>query len=503
MLAFMQFFVRNREPYSSSLHEYWRSSLLVVLSSMSTFVGLAAGSETLRAGLPVVPVVNGRLEAELGDLSGVTVSTTRSGFSGTGYVTDMDNVADKVSLTFNASSGLYNLSIGYASPSGNKGVDFEVNGKKSSGTLPKTTTGFGKADVGKFLLRNGLNTIVLQKGWGYYDVDYVQLMPATVSLPARPSKQLADARATASTKGLFSFLVDQYGHKVVAGQQDDIEYVLEKTGREPAIGAFDLMDYSPSRVEHGVNVLRSSDAIINWATKGEGRGIVSLMWHWNAPTDLINEAPDKLWWRGFYTTATTFDLKAALADKNSERYQLLLRDIDTIAAQLRKFQAADVPVLWRPLHEAAGGWFWWGAKGPEPFKELWHILYDRLTNHHQLHNLIWVYTATDTFNAEWYPGDQYVDIVGLDIYSHSDNTLSSNWESAQASLTGKKLVTLSESGQLPSPASIRTFGTWWSWFSVWTGNDHIKKQPVDTLKAVFNSESVITRDELPNWRITK
>lgn len=448
----------------------------------------------------VVPLANGRVEAELGDLTGVDIATTNPNFSGTGYVTGFDNATDKVSLTFSASAGLYELAIGYASPYSEKGIDFQVNDERGSGMLKQTLTGFSTAGLGKFLLTEGLNTITIYRGWGYYDIDYLQLTPTTAPLPTRPPKILVDAQATLSTKGLFSYIVDQYGSKVISGQQDDVEYILEKTGKEPAIGSFDLIDYSPSRVQFGTTPQRSSEAIINWAKKGEGRGIISLMWHWNAPTDLINQAPDKLWWRGFYTDATTFDIAAVLADKKSERYQLILRDIDAIALQLKKFQAADVPVLWRPLHEASGGWFWWGAKGAGPFRELWRILYDRLTNYHQLHNLIWVYTATDTFNPDWYPGDKYVDIVGMDIYSDPTANMSGNWGSAQTQLDGKKLVTLSETGNLPNPDKIRGFGTWWSWFSVWTGTDYIKKQPVDLLKAVFTDKDVITRDELPNWR---
>jgi len=448
----------------------------------------------------IVPLVNGRAEAEAGDLRGVDVSSTNAGFSGTGYVTGLDNATDQVSITFNAAAGLYDLSIGYASPNGDKGVDFQVNEEKGSSTLKQTQGGFSNSGTGKFLLTAGLNTITIYKGWGYFDIDYIQLTPTTASLPLKPSKVLVDAQATLSTKGLFSYLVDQYGSKVLSGQQDDVEYILEKTGKEPAIGSFDLMDYSPSRVQFGTAPMRTSEAIIDWAKKGEGRGIISLLWHWNAPTDLINQAPDQLWWRGFYTEATTFDLAAVMADKNSARYQLLLSDIDAIALQLKKFQAADVPVLWRPLHEAPGGWFWWGAKGAGPFKELWKLMYDRLTNYHQLHNLIWVYTGTDTINPDWYPGDDYVDIVGEDIYADQTANLSGNWSNAQALFDGKKLVALTETGNLPNPDKIRGFATWWSWFAVWTGTDYIKKQPIDQLKAVYADTDVITRDELLNWR---
>lgn len=448
----------------------------------------------------IVPVVNGRVEAELGDLTGVDVASANTGYSGTGYVTGLNAGTDKIVLTFNAPAGLYELALGYASPYGDKGFDIQVNDDKGSGMFRQTVTGFSSMGAGRYLLKEGLNTVTIYQGWGYYDIDYIQLTPTVATLPTKPPKTLVDAQSMLSTKGLFSYLVDQYGSKVISGQQDDVEYVLEKTGKEPAIGSFDLIDYSPTRVQYGSKPVRTSEAIIDWAKKGDGRGIVSLMWHWNAPTDLINQAPDKLWWRGFYTDATTFDIAAVLADKNGERYQLLLRDIDAIALQLKKFQAADVPVLWRPLHEAPGGWFWWGAKGSGPFKELWHILYDRLTNYHQLHNLIWVYTGTDTINPDWYPGDPYVDVVGEDIYADPSSNMSANWANAQGQFNGKKLVTLSETGNLPNPDKIRGFGTWWSWFSVWTGTDYIKKQPLDLLKAVYTDKDVITRDELPNWR---
>ena len=441
-----------------------------------------------------------RVEAETGVLTGLNVATATAGYSGTGYVTGFDADTDNLVLTVTAKAGLYDLGIGYASPFGDKGIDFQVNADKGSGTLRQSTP-FTQVSLGKFMLKEGQNTITIFRGWGYFDVDYVLLTPATAVLPTRPAKTLVDGQATASTKGLFSYIVDQYGSKVISAQQDDVEYVLEKTGKEPAIGSFDFIEYSPTRVANGSKPGRTTEAIIDWAKKGEGRGIISMMWHWNAPTDLINQAPDKLWWRGFYTDATTFDLAAVLANKNGDKYKLLLSDIDAIAVQLKKLQAADVPVLWRPLHEAPGGWFWWGAKGSGPFKELWQILYDRLTNFHNLHNLIWVYTATDTFKADWYPGDQYVDVVGLDVYADASSNMSGNWGSALNAVNGKKLVTLSETGNLPSPDNVRGFGTWWSWFSVWTGTDYIKKQPIDKLKAVFLDNDVITRDELPDWRL--
>ena len=180
----------------------------------------------------------------------------------------------------------------------------------------------------------------------------------------------------------------------------------------------------------------------------DGAGyVLGFCWHWNAPTNLMN-TPGHEWWRAFYTDSTTFDVAAALANTNSAEYSLLLRDIDAIAVQLKKVASSNnIPMLWRPLHEASGGWFWWGAKGPEPFKALWRLLYNRLTTYHNLHNLIWVLTNED---PDWYPGHDVVDIVGVDAYpSDPSDSLSTSWEALKAQFDGVKLLTLSEFGGVP------------------------------------------------------
>lgn len=329
---------------------------------------------------------------------------------------------------------------------------------------------------------------------------YVMIVCITASAGSaavtRPPKMLTDPLATDQAKSLISFLVDNYSQKVLSGQQDlnEINYILSVTGKQPAVGVFDLIDYSPSRIEHGADPAGQVESWINWANTGGG--IVSLSWHWNAPTDLIDE-PDHEWWRGFYTHATTFDIEAVLADPAGERYALLIRDIDAIAVELAKFQAAGLPVLWRPLHEASGTWFWWGARGPAPFIELWQLMYNRLVNHHGLHNLIWVYTIGD---PAWYPGSAYVDIIGMDIYPENpDTSFLWEWQDTQSRHEGTHLVALSESGILPDPDKIRRDNVWWSWFSVWNGS-FIHDVDTTFLNAVYHDADVITLDELPDWK---
>ena len=76
-------------------------------------------------------------------------------------------------------------------------------------------------------------------------------------------------------------------------------------------------------------------------------------WHWKSPTD---EAGSD----SFYSDQSRFDLNYALANTWSWQYQRMIQDVDIVIKQLRKFQDRGLVVLFRPLHEAQGGWFWYG-----------------------------------------------------------------------------------------------------------------------------------------------
>ena len=87
-------------------------------------------------------------------------------------------------------------------------------------------------------------------------------------------------------------------------------------------------------------------------------------------------------------------------------------------------------------------------------------MFDRFTQVHGLHNLIWVYTA-DPAHHDWYPGDQMVDVVGADIYQDAGSSMDGIWEQFKAQYEGKKLITLSETGGIIVPDSLRSYKTMW------------------------------------------
>ncbi|OZC01333.1 glycosyl hydrolase [Rubricoccus marinus] len=448
-------------------------------------------------------------EAEDAALVGnAAVATERAGYSGTGYVTGIVQPGDSLRFTVDASGDFVQIRLAVAANARFASYTVQVDDQTPISTNVPVTGAFREIVVAERRLSPGSHTITVH---GSFEVDYLTFAPVSYPGPAVPPPVLSDPDASPSARALFAFLLDEYGEHILSAQQDiysgsprtaEIDYVTSVTGKVPAIGGFDLIDYSPSRIQFGGAPRDWSEEWIGWAqTDADGKeGIVNLMWHWNAPTDLYNTA-DQPWYRGFYTEATSFDFADALAEgPGGANYDLLLRDIDAIAVQLQKFEDADIPVLWRPLHEAAGGFFWWGAQSGADYVELWRLVYDRLTDVHDLHNLIWVWTyepASDPL--AWYPGDDYVDVVGRDFYSDDPETLiTSQWELLQDAFGANKLVSLTESGTLPDMDDSADRGIWWSWFNVWNGFE--RDIPADRLTRIYTSEVVLTRDELPDWR---
>jgi len=433
------------------------------------------------------------LEAENGALTGNTyVSTATPGYSGTGYVTGFQNSTDTVNWTFTGTTGLYDLAITFHSPFGEKGFNGSINGYGFSGMFPLSSS-FTNFDAGLVEVVAGVNTLQIGGGWDYYDIDRVVLTPVPEPpLPAPVPATLADPLATFAARALMNSLVADYGKHTWAGQHDSSElaYIQSTAGRQPVIVEGDFMDYSPSRVAFGSMPANYTESYIALESAGH---VLSFCWHWNAPTNLIN-TPGQEWWRGFYAYATTFDVAAALADTNSVEYSLILRDIDAIAVLLKKVSSNNIPVLWRPLHEPESGGFWWGAKGPEPFKQLWRLLFNRLTTYHGLHNLIWVLASAD---PAWYPGNNVVDVVGLDGYPDDrSDAMSAQWEGLKARLDGVKLLALTEFGGVPDIERMQRFGVWWSWFSPWGGSFGPSSMPTNTVIRIYQSPAVITLDEL-------
>ena len=464
---------------------------------MRLFTRLVLPVVLLLSGAGPAPAQGTKYEAENGTLTGsVSVQTTVAGFSGTGYAGIFENDGDKAAVTFNLSAaGNYDLYIGYAGPYGDKKNILTINSNSIEASFPASPA-FTETACGRVRLKEGSNTISITKSWGWFLLDYFRIEPDTkpdvsVLLPYKLSTQAPHRE----TRMLWSYLMDSFTHRIHSGAmslnaKEEAEWLFAQTGRYPALTGLDFMNHTRNYSWYDKSVVVNEAR--NWYNRN---GLVAICWHWRDPSRATEE---------FYTSGTSFDI-SKITETTSAEYQAMLSDIDIIAGYLKQLNADKIPVLFRPLHEASGRWFWWGAKGPEPCKALWRLMFDRLVNYHGLKNLIWVWT-TDAApdNLEWYPGDEYVDILGADIYA-ADGDFSSQlltYDAIKEKFGGRKLVTLSENGPVPDPERLMADGAHWSWFMPWYGSfirDGIKN-PLSHWQKVMSHDYVVTLDEMPDLK---
>lgn len=333
-------------------------------------------------------------------------------------------------------------------------------------------------------------------------------------------EELSNASATKEAKNVYDYLVEQNGKKILSGamanvnnNNDFADWIYKYTGKYPALTCYDFIHFHYS----GQNWIDYSN-IKPAQTQWNNNGLVAYMWHWVVPKSQ-DDYNAKTY--SNYAYDASFDVNAALTEGTWQN-ECINNDIKEIAGYLKLLQDQNIPVLWRPLHEAAGdyswgSWFWWGSKGVEATKKLWIYLHDKLTKEYGLNNLIWVWTAqtsdaganasVDKIKAA-YPGNEYVDIVGTDIYAKDDQSQIAIYQLLQQMTGGKKLITLSETGLVQNPDKCITEGANWSYFMIWYTNDiHKTSDTTDgfgntttSLKSVFNSSYVINRDQMPSLK---
>ena len=432
------------------------------------------------------------------DLSGATCSYVGQRGTSTSVNVDIEQ------------AGLYELVVRYAQPfDKTKKIQYlNVNDSNQGEVSFPYTLNWKEMSAGIVKLNKGTNNIEFEGYWGYTFFDYLIVKPADESITSlKVDKKLVNPNATKETKALMSYLADVYGKKIISGQQEicgshnyegsesDFAYIKEKTGKMPALRGFDFMNF------RGNGLLWDdlcAERVIDWY-KNKG-GIPTVCWHWFSPGNIGKKADNS-----FYTESTTFSISKALTSGTAEN-TALLNDIEFMAGKFKQLQEADVPVLFRPLHEAEGGWFWWGAEGPENCVKLYRLLYEKFTNEYHLNNIIWVWTSyTYDTSSKWYPGDDVVDILGYDKYNAKDglpngSAISSTFYNMVKLTDGKKLVTMSENDTIPQVSNLTNEMAGWLYFCPWYGWYLTGEQnnPVDWLKQMYTSDYCITLDELPD-----
>lgn len=242
----------------------------------------------------------------------------------------------------------------------------------------------------------------------------------------------ANSSASQQTRDLLGFIHSLSGkseHCVLSGQfirwnhnasLEELAGVHAKTGRWVAIAAGDYYT-NDQKVAHPINYRLTNDVLVGYARAG---GLVSVSIHMNNPLT------------GGPAWDSNIDLQEVITH-GSKSHSDWLAQMKQVADGLDELRRSGFVVLFRPYHEMTGGWFWWGGKDPSAFKTLWQTTFRYLSQDRGLDNLLWLYTPAAGVGdmLQFYPGDQFVDLVGFDAYTPDPADLRSNYESLLS--TGK------------------------------------------------------------------
>ena len=319
-------------------------------------------------------------------------------------------------------------------------------------------------------------------------------MSSKLYTPANPESQEC-------VRNVLKYLSDISGEKIITGQhtqtmaQEELEKIKSVTGKEPALLGFELLGYSPN-----INYFDTDDECIkevveNYGTLkrawewAERKGLITFTWHWFSPLGGRSKS--------FFSVNTDFDASAAVIEGTPEN-RALISDMDYMAGLLRPFCDRGVPILWRPFHEGEGRWFWWGAKGPEPVKKLFRIMYERFTKVHHLNNLIWVWNSA---KPDCYPGDDAVDVISCDMYppQHVHTDCAERYNALIKITDQPKIALIGEIGSLPDVDEIHNNGISWASFMTWSKVFCLTEEftSYDRLKKVYDSPFSVTKEDLP------
>lgn len=293
--------------------------------------------------------------------------------------------------------------------------------------------------------------------------------------------KLSNPNATEDAKRIYQYLNDINTHSTLSAQQEstwmgsvdyEIDYVYNNTGKYPAMRGLDYMNDD----FYGVN-----QRAIAYAKKG---GLVTICWH--TGSDFTGEWNDAM-------NDTVADWNKMLTE-GTEEYKQMIAGMDKAAQALKELQDAGVTVLWRPFHEFDGGWFWWGKNGAESFKKMWEIMYTRYTEYWELNNLIWVlgFSHNGLDIGNWKPDEQYYDIIGADSYDKTE--LPTLYDAVKAININGKPIALHECGTNPNVKELTSYP--WCYFMTWHTEYLTNENDKNELNILYNSEKVITLDEL-------
>ncbi|WDF58700.1 glycosyl hydrolase [Flavobacterium sp. KACC 22758] len=261
---------------------------------------------------------------------------------------------------------------------------------------------------------------------------------------------MVDANATKETVALFYNLKRLAKTKTAIGQQDAFNSfyqdaggdsdIKKNTGYDPAVLGSDFMFITDKNNNNQADnwFYQQEQKIISDVKAAYAKGIINTFsWHLREPNKEDS----------FYAADMTAEQKAAAfksilpGGANNEWYKKKLDKIASVILNLKGSNGELIPVIFRPFHEFDGSWFWWGASfcTPEEYKQAFQFTVDYLKNTKGVHNILYAFSPDNSYTTEAnylsrYPGDKYVDIIGMDNYGDFNNQGQTGSDKANAKL---------------------------------------------------------------------
>ena len=427
------------------------------------------------------------------------------------------------SITFNInidSAGLYKLEINYGENTSSISHQLIYVNDSVEGELAFAPyNSYRSGDFGLVKLKKGTNTIKVKALYGWITFDYITLSKYDSIIEDYPDNTLIDNHADSKTKCLFKYLYKTYRKNIISGQQeyintsrsDEFDYIYDNTGKNPAIRGFDLGSTVSTVYGEDKGIFeRLKDWVIN------KNGIATMTWDIRVPKDISTWSENNtLTFNDMTSSAneTNFLVSNIFVNNSLEKRYIDL-EIESLAKELKKYESVKVPILLRLLQEAEGNggtdgtysWYWYGKSGAENYIKFYKYIVDQLINKYDLHNLIYVFVTYNykETSKDWYVGNNYADIIGYDKYSsysnsYVDSPYSSTYDTLVDMYENKKMVTISENDSIPDPNLLKENSSNWLYFITWYDESlmNTNKNTLEALNNIYNSEYVVTLDELP------
>jgi len=286
--------------------------------------------------------------------------------------------------------------------------------------------------------------------------------------------------ATPQARSALCYLYSIYGKKILSGQEENndenaMTYINQNTGKSPAIRSFDVN-----------NSLAPTQCVAH-AKKG---GLCMFGYHMGIANG-----------DGYASSQTKTDINTVLTEGSAYNTTFKAR-LDKTAAMVQTAQDGGAVAIMRLFHEAGGTWFWWSMETGAQYIRLWKYAFNYLTVTKGLRNMLWLLPYDGSPNADFYPGKEFVDLGGADIYAGDGkyDPQTALYNSAVKVFGTTMPIALHECGPIPDPVQLQSTKTNWVFFSVWTSPYYLPpSNSVDHLKAVYTSDYVITLDEMPGF----